>query len=209
MRGWVCASCSAEFPRTGPEVLHQGVTRCSQCVTVEVQQQEIERLKESALDHDCPTFPLCPAHADAWNPGDEPDCPYCEIERLKADANNLNSEVLREWTRAVIAEGEAERLRAQVTALGADRDRYKAEAERLKAMWGTLKDWAAHHPMSKPWTPQEMRTEASMYDVPDTLIESATVADMLRQGADTMEELATLRAKVTALEAERGWEAKR
>mgnify|MGYP002634226216 CR=1 FL=1 len=96
--------------------------------TIQTQQQEIGRLKADALDHDCPTFPLCPAHTDTWTPYQAPDCPYCDLAALRPQVTAL--------------EGEVSCLKAE-TVSAEERDQWQAETEQLTARWAKLKKWVA------------------------------------------------------------------
>ena len=58
---------------------------------IKANRREVEnntRLAESILDHDCPSFSMCPKHTGNR---ELEECPYCTIERLTARWAKLHS----------------------------------------------------------------------------------------------------------------------
>lgn len=65
--------------------------------------QEVERLKEAALDHDCPSYGMCFRHAKSI-PVYPEHCVFCATEKAEAEATRLRGmwEALKAWAAAMM-----------------------------------------------------------------------------------------------------------
>lgn len=82
---------------------------------------EVERLKEQILDHDCPSFSMCPKHTGNR---ELEECPYCTIERLTGRWAALNVKLREVYLEGLddtgpVAEGYADGVQAALHLMAA------------------------------------------------------------------------------------------